>query len=170
MRFIVTLALAVLCLGAAVPAEAQQSRRGTEQVYYALTHADLQTLLAGQGFEELKQVEPGIFNITTSDGFKMTIEQRLCDVQGQPEGCLGLSIMATWGFSPDQQPTLAALANTFNLEFSIGKVMLFNDAIAIERYVITDGGVTLTHIENELTEFLGISNVLLEQMVEALDL
>lgn len=169
MRFVIAAVLAAVSLGMALPAEAQ-SRRGTEEVYFALTHADLQSVLARQGYEELKQVEPGTFNITVSDGFKMTVEQRVCDAEGQPEGCLGLSIMASWGYSPEQRPTLEALANDFNGQYSIAKVIVFDDSIAVERYVITDGGVTLDHVERELSEFLNISDVLVERMIEALDL
>ena len=169
MRYIIASALAALSLGMAVPAEAQ-SRRGNEEVYRALTHADLQTLLAGQDYDEVKQPEPGIFNITVTDGFKMTVEQRLCDVEGQPPGCLGLSIMASWGYSPEQRPALEEFANTFNGEYSIAKVIVYDDAIAIERYVITDGGVTLEHIRRELSEFLSLSDVAVTQMIEVLGL
>lgn len=169
MRFIIASVLAALSLGMALPAEAQ-SRRGTEEVYFALTHADLQTILAAEGYDELKQTEPGIFNITVEGGFKMTVEQRVCDAEGQPEGCLGISIMASWGYSPEQRPTLEALANTFNGQYSIGKVIVFDDAIAIERYVITDGGVTREHVSRELQEFLIMSDVLVEQMIAALGL
>ncbi|MBL0948310.1 YbjN domain-containing protein [Brevundimonas sp.] len=169
MRYVIAAMLAVFSLGMAVPAEAQ-SRRGTEEVYFALTHADLQTVLSRQGYDELKQVEPGIFNITVEGGFKMTVEQRVCDEEGQPEGCLGLSIMASWGYSPEQRPTLEELANTFNGQYSIAKVIVFDEAIAIERYVITDGGVTLEHVSRELNEFLNISDVLVERMIEALGL
>jgi len=169
MRFIIASVLAAFSLGMALPAEAQ-NRRGTEEVYFALTHADLQGILAAEGYDELKQTEPGIFNITTDGGFKMTVEQRICDAEGQPEGCLGISIMASWGYSPEQRPTLEALANEFNGQYSIGKVIVFDDAIAIERYVITDGGVTREHVSRELNEFLNISDVLVEQMVEALGL
>ena len=169
MRFVIAAALAAVSLGMAVPAEAQ-SRRSTEEVYSALTHADLQSVLARQGYEELKQAQPGAFNITVSDGFKMTVEQRVCDADNQPEGCLGMSIMASWGYSPDQRPILEELANTFNGQYSIAKVIVFDDAVAIERYVITDGGVTLDHVERELQEFLNMSDVLVERMIEALGL
>lgn len=169
MRFIIACVFAAVSLGMALPAEAQ-SRRGTEEVYFALTHADLQTVLSRQGYDELKQVEPGIFNITVSGGFKMIVEQRVCDAEGQPQGCLGMSIMASWGYSPEQRPTLEELANDFNGQYSIAKVIVFDDAIAIERYVITDGGVTLEHVSRELNEFLNISDVLVERMIEALGL
>ncbi|MBB5660031.1 YbjN domain-containing protein [Brevundimonas halotolerans] len=169
MRFIIAAVLAAVSLGMAVPAEAQ-SRRGTEEVFFALTHADLQGILAAEGYDELKQTEPGIFNITVEGGFKMTVEQRVCDAEGQPEGCLGMSIMASWGYSPEQRPTLEALANEFNGQYSIGKVIVFDDAIAIERYVITDGGVTREHVSREMNEFLNISDVLVEKMIEALGL
>ena len=170
MRYVVASALAAISLGMALPAAAQDSRRGTEDVYYALTHADLQTLLAAQGYDELKQVEPGVFNIVVADGFRITIEQRVCDAEGQPEGCLGLSIMASWGYSPEQRPTLETLANTFNRQYSIAKVIIFDDAVSIERYVITDGGVTRNHVVREIQEFLNISDVLVGQMIEALGL
>lgn len=169
MRFVIAAVLAAVSLGMAVPAEAQ-SRRGTEEVYFALTHADLQGILAAEGYDELKQTEPGIFNITVENGFKMTVEQRVCDTEGQPEGCLGMSIMASWSYSPEQRPTLEALANDFNGRYSIAKVIVYDDAIAIERYVITDGGVTREHVSRELVEFLNVSDVLIEQMIEALDL
>jgi len=168
MRFILASVLAALSLGIALPAAAQS--RGTEQVYFALSHADLRGILSSQGYDEVKQSEPGIFNITVADGFKMTVEQRLCDVEGQPAGCLGMSIMASWGYSPDQRPTLETLANEFNGQYSIAKVIVFDDAIAIERYVITDGGITSDHVVSELREFLGMSDVLVEQMIKALGL
>lgn len=169
MRYIIAATLAAVSLGMAVPAAAQ-SPRGTEEVYFALTHADLQTILAAEGYDELKQTEPGIFNITTDSGFKMTVEQRLCDTERQPEWCFGISIMASWGYSPEQRPTLEALANDFNRRYSIAKVIVFDDAIAIERYVITDGGVTREHVSHELSEFLASSDVLVEQMIAALGL
>jgi len=169
MRLVIAAVLAAVSLGVSVPAEAQSSR-GTEQVYFALSHSDLQGILAAEGYDELKQTEPGIFNITTDGGFKLTVEQRVCDAEGQPEGCLGISIMASWGYSPEQRPTLEALANEFNGQYSIAKVIVFDDAIAIERYVITDGGVTREHVSRELNEFLNISDVLVEKMIEALGL
>ncbi|WP_226635707.1 YbjN domain-containing protein [Brevundimonas poindexterae] len=169
MRFVIAVVLATLGLGLALPAEAQ-SRRGTEQVYYALTAADVQTLLDGQDYEQVKQTEPGVFTITVSDGFLMTVEQRVCETESMPDGCLGLAMTASWSYSPEQRPTLETLANTFNREYSIAKVVLYDNGIAIERYVITDGGVTRAHIERELSEFLAISDVLIDRMIEELGL
>ena len=169
MRFVIAVVLATLGLGLALPAEAQ-SRRGTEQVYYALTNADVQSILDGQDYELVKQTEPGNFTVTVSDGFLMTVEQQVCETETAPDGCLGLLITASWGYSPEQRPTLETLANTFNREYSIAKVVLYDNGIAMERYVITDGGVTRAHIERELSEFLAITDVLLERMIDELGL
>ncbi len=145
---------ALIAVCAAAPAAARQDPRiGQAQVYRSLLPSDLSALLNGMGYASVKKAEGGRFDVETADGFKFSVELAVCDVQGGPVGCLGVSAYATWSLSAENRTKLLPVLDRFNNEYRIGKALALADSIYAERYVTTDGGVTLAHITDELGEF-----------------
>jgi hypothetical protein len=99
---------------------------------------------------------------------KFSVELAVCDVAEAPPGCLGVSIFATWSMEPADRTKLQTVVDRFNNEYRIGKAMMLEDSLYAERYVITDGGVTLQHINDELAEFESLMSLFGEMMHEAL--
>ncbi len=154
----------------ALPAAAQtQPRKTTTTVYHALTSADLDAMLAEAGYTDVTRVSDKQVNVVAPDGFHFTLTQAVCDAPDQPQGCLGLSIQATWTIkASDIQPLTPAL-NQFNVDYAMGKALIFPDFVMLDRYAITDGGVTLMHIRQEIGEFLNMSQILEEAMAAVLE-
>ena len=53
-------------------------------------------MLAEAGYTDVERVSDKQVNVVAPDGFRFTLTQAVCDAEGQPQGCLGLSIQATW--------------------------------------------------------------------------
>lgn len=145
---------ALITASATTPVAASQDPRvGQAQVYRSLMPSDMAALLNGKGYASVKKAEGGRFDIETVDGFKFSVELAVCDVESGPPGCLGVSAYATWSLSPENRAKLLTAIDRFNNEYRIGKAMLLEESIYAERYVTTDGGVTLEHLNAELDEF-----------------
>lgn len=171
MRLISTsILLATLSLAAAAPAWAQTPpRKTTETVYHAMTASDLDALLAAEGYTDVDRVSDKQVNVTAADGFRFTLTQTACEIEGQPAGCLGLSIQATWTLKAGDEAALAPVVAAFNVDLPIAKALMFSDYIMLERYVITDGGVTLRHVASEIGEYLTLTEIFEQRMAEVLD-
>jgi hypothetical protein len=165
---VLTALAAVPILLAAPPAFAQEPRIGQAQVYRTVNPADMSTLLNGLDFQAVKKGGERRFDIETRDGFKFSVELTVCDVEDEPPGCLGVNLYATWGMEPGDETKLRAAVDRFNNEYRIGKALLLEDSVYAERYVITDGGVTLDHIRDEIGEFESAMGAFAELMAEAL--
>lgn len=173
--------LALLLAGSlvALPAAAQTAptqtapdrapaRKTTTLVYHALTGPELETILRGAGYDQIERASDKQLNLTAPDGFKFAITQTVCDVEGEPEGCLGVSIQATWTLKASSGEILISAIDRFNADYSYGKAVLFEDYALLERYVITDGGVTPAHISREVDQFLSMTSVFETVLAEAL--
>lgn len=153
----------------ALPAAAQtQSRKTTTVVYSALTPADLDAMLAEAGYTDVTRISDKQVNVVAPDGFHFTLTQAVCDAPDQPQGCLGLSIQATWTIKASDVTPLRPALNQFNIDYAMGKALVFDDFVMLDRYAITDGGVTLMHLRQEITEFLSLSQILEEAMAAVL--
>jgi len=168
MRLFV-IAVAALAAAFAQPVAAQtQSRKTTTVVYSALTPADLDAMLAEAGYTDVTRVSDKQVNVVAPDGFHFTLTQAVCDAPDQPQGCLGLSIQATWTIKTSDVTPLRPALNQFNIDYAMGKALVFDDFVMLDRYAITDGGVTLMHLRQEITEFLSLSQILEEAMAAVL--
>jgi len=145
--------LASALLLAAGTVAAQESRTGQAQVYRSVLASDVTTLLSGMGYTSVKKAEGGRFDVETRDGFKFSVELAVCDAENAPSGCLGVNFFASWTMEPGDEPKVRPAVDSFNSQYRIGKAMLIEDSVFAERYIITDGGVTLQHITDELEEF-----------------
>lgn len=154
----------------ALPAAAQtQPRKTTTTVYHTLTAADLDALLVEAGYTDVTRVSDKQVNVVAPDGFHFTLTQAVCDAPEQPQGCLGLSIQATWTIKDSDIAPLRPAMEQFNVDYAMGKALIFSDFVMLDRYVITDGGVTMTHIVKEIGEFLGLSQILEDAMAAVLE-
>ncbi len=164
------IAIFVAVAAAALPAAAQTPpRKTTTTVYHALTAADLDAMLVEAGYTDVERVSDKQVNVVAPDGFHFALTQAVCDAPEQPQGCLGLSIQATWTIKDSDIVPLRPAMEQFNIDYAFGKALIFDDFVMLDRYVITDGGVTLTHILQEIGEFLGLSQILEEAMAAVLD-
>lgn len=143
-------------------------RTGTATIYRSLNTVDLNEVLSRRGYTSVVKEDETSFMITTSSGFRFRAVLMACDLEGQPAGCLGLNLRAMWGMELDDEPRIKPVVEDFNSRFRIGKALTVEDSVYLERYVITDGGVTLDHLGQELVEFLGSADVLQTNMNEAL--
>lgn len=169
MRLIIAAVVAFAAI-IATPAAAQTPpRKTTTVVYLAMTGADLEAMLAQAGYTDVQRVSDKQVDVTAPDGFHFTLTQTVCDAEDVPEGCLGLNIQATWTIKAGDVAPLTPVINTFNTDYALGKALIFPEFVMLERYVITDGGVTLMHVRQEITEFLSMSQVLETAMAPALD-
>ena len=143
-------------------------RTGTATIYRSLNAVDLSEALGRRGYTSVLKLDETSFEITTSSGFRFRAVLMACNVDGQPAGCLGLNLLARWAMEMDDKPAIEPVVEDFNNRFRLGKALIVRDAVYLERYVITDGGVTLDHIGQELVEFVGSIDVLQTNMNEAL--
>lgn len=170
MRTFIIAIVAALVAAIAMPVEAQtRSRKATTVVYTALTAADLDALLVEAGYTDVTRVSDKQVNVVAPDGFHFTLTQAVCDAPDQPQGCLGLSIQATWTIKASDHAALTPALNQFNIDYAMGKALIFDDFVMLDRYAITDGGVTFMHIRHEINEFLSLSQILEEAMTAVLD-
>lgn len=170
MRLSIIAAMAALAASVAVPAAAQTPpRKTTTTVYHAMTAADLDAVLAEAGYTDVARVSDKQVNITAPDGFTFTLTQAVCDAEGEPQGCLGLSIQATWTIKASDHAALRPALEQFNVSYAMGKALLFEDYVMLERYAITDGGVTTMHIRQEIGEFLTLTEILETAMATVLE-
>lgn len=173
MRHFIIAVVAVLVAFSSLPdvAEAQSrpSRKATTVVYSALTAADIDALLVEAGYTDVERVSDKQVNVVAQDGFRFTLLQAACDAEGEPEGCLGLNIQATWDIKASDLAALEPALDQFNSDYALGKALLFPDMVMLDRYAITDGGVTLMHIREEIAEFLTMSEILEAAMTVVLD-
>ena len=170
MRLFSIAAFACLAAVFALPAAAQTPpRKTTTVVYNALTAADIDALLAEAGSTDVTRISDKQVNIVAPDGFHFSLTQAVCDAPDQPQGCLGLSIQATWTIKASDVQPLGPVLNQFNIDYAMGKALVFEDVVLLDRYAITDGGVTFMHIRQEIGEFLNMSQILEEAMATALE-
>lgn len=145
------------------------ARTATSTIYRSLNAADVKEVLNRQGYKSVVKEDETVFLITTTSGFRFRAMLMTCDVEGHPEGCLGLMLRAAWSMELTDEPKISPVVQDFNSRFRIGKALIEENAVYLERYAITDGGVTLDHIGEELDEFLGSAEALQSNMFEALE-
>ena len=73
------------------------------------------------------------------------------------------------GLIRQRTAALTPALNQFNIDYAMGKALIFDDFVMLDRYAITDGGVTFMHIRHEINEFLSLSQILEEAMTAVLD-
>jgi hypothetical protein len=170
MRLFIIAAVAALAAAFATPSAAQTPpRKTTTTVYHALTASDLDAMLAEAGYTNVERVSDKQVNVIAPDGFRFTLTQAVCDAEGQPEGCLGLSIQATWTIKASDVAPLRPAIDAFNVDYAMGKAIIMADYVLLDRYAITDGGVTLMHLRQEIGEFLNMTEVLERSMATVLE-
>ncbi|QQQ19617.1 YbjN domain-containing protein [Brevundimonas vitis] len=146
------------------------ARTGTAPIQRSINVGEVERLLRAQGYAAVDKVSETEFIVLTENELKFSVALTACDVQGQPPGCLGLSILASWSMEPGDRAKLVPVVETINSQYRIAKVMMIDEAVLLERYVITDGGVTLDHIAEELGQFEISAGLLIDAMVKALGL
>ena len=161
---------AIAAVFTAMPAAAQTPpRKQTTVVYHALTGSELEGLLREGGYTGIERFSDKQLIVTAADGFVFGLTQTVCDVEGTAGGCLGINIQASWDVKASDQAALRPMIDTFNATYAFAKAMLFPDHVLVERYVITDGGVTLEHIQREVAEFLTLTELLEQATAEVLE-
>lgn len=170
MRLFFIAAIAALAAALATPSAAQTPpRKTTTTVYHALTAGDLDAMLAEAGYTDVERVSDKQVNVVAPDGFRFTLTQAVCDAEGQPQGCLGLSIQATWTIKAGDVAPLRPAIEQFNIDYAMGKAIVMSDYVLLDRYAITDGGVTLMHLRQEIGEFLNMTEILEQSMAAVLE-
>jgi hypothetical protein len=164
MKFAHTLVAAICALGAAVPlGHAAGPTRGTEAVVYTITQADIIGMIDRLELEHEPSEVFEDYEWVRSGDFVLHVGPEVCDVEGHAPGCYALSMLAYWTI--DQEQILEALAavNDFNSTYFLTRAYLTElayengEAVAmLGRYAITDAGVTIAHLEDNLSEFLSI--------------
>lgn len=166
----VALALALATNAPAMSAQdkAPSARTETATIYRSLTAVELKDVLDRQGYKSVNKQNETDFVITTTSGFQFRALLMTCDIEGEPSGCLGLMLRAAWSIETGDEVKIIPVVQDFNNRFRIGKALIEEDSVYLERYAITDGGVTLDHIGEEVDEFLGSADALQSNMFDAL--
>lgn len=164
-RPLVAASAALLALSA--PAYAG-SRTEASTVYLTVSSADFTSFLSGLGYSDIEEVSDNVFALSTANGFKFLIALVVCDSSdtSSDPGCYGIEMFATWTIDAADIPDVTAAANTYNSTMSLAKSYVADDALTIQRYSITDGGVTRAHLESEVREFLAAANALADSVAE----
>ncbi|WP_292170568.1 YbjN domain-containing protein [Brevundimonas sp.] len=170
---ILSLSTAAALLAAYPSGVTAQDARGLERtvtatVFRSLSAAEVSDVLGRQGYKSVEKKSETEFSITTTSGFRFRAQLMACDVEGHPPGCLGLMLRAAWIIEDGNAPKVTPVVADFNSRFRIGKALIEDDSVYLERYVITDGGVTLDHIGEEVDEFLGSADALRANLFDAL--
>jgi hypothetical protein len=162
-----TMAFATTSLSA--QAQTRPPAKGQAEVLYAISPADMVAILDDLGLaHEYLGDSTNDFLVTTSNGFKFGVFLTVCDLPDQPLGCLGIELLASWGVDAGKEDLAAKKANDFNATMSLVKTYSIDgDGIYMQRYVILDQGVTSDHINDQISEFLGMSVNFAEAINEA---
>ncbi len=166
-RLILTAACAgVLALTAAGAAQAQIATQ-PGRVVGALRESDLDWL-AQQIGARVTERHPGMrLDLRTDTDFAFSMQGEACTGEGKGMRCEGLTLIATFTIEPGAASKVAAAIAGFNGEYAAAKTLMWDDAVAIERYVILTGGVTVEYLATELDVFLGLSDKFWQEIDEA---
>jgi hypothetical protein len=135
------------------------SPAGAQQLIQAFTLENVTAALTALG---AASVQSG--NVTGADGQVTPVVQfqtnglnhnaalEVC----KPEfkGCLGLSIVTIWNGVPNPDTTAI---NNFNLAASFGKAVSLGDAVGLQRYAISDGGITPKNLQENIANHVGLA-------------
>lgn len=139
---------------AAAPASAQTVTAFTTQnVIQALTNIGATGAQAGtvngQGGGQIVRFE--------ANGLKHVAALEVCNAGAA--GCLGLNIITIWNDVPGVD---LGVLNDFNITYSFGKAVGVNSNMAVSRYAIADGGVSMKNLEANLSNHAGLAITFLE--------
>jgi len=144
----------ILAALAAAPASAQTINAFTTQnVIQALTNLGVTGAQAatvnGQGGGQIVRFE--------ANGLKHVAALEACNTGAA--GCLGLNIITLWNDVPGVD---VGILNEFNITYSFGKAVGMNSNMAISRYAIADGGVSMKNIESNISNHAGLAVAFIE--------
>jgi len=146
------LAVVAACFAMATPALAQ-SQTSTDTVYETVSTTDMNTILQGMGFQSVAQVGgANTFEVHTTNGFVFNLFLVACD--GPGNSCYGIEMSTSWDMEASQATLMANTAASFNGHYSLLKAFTEPNHLRVQRYVITDGGVTAEHLRQEVRVFL----------------
>ncbi|MCM8556891.1 YbjN domain-containing protein [Sphingomicrobium sediminis] len=172
MRYPITAAATAAGLALASPAAAQSldaNNLDRSQVVTSLSKQDAEALVratSANGTFEYHTDDNGIQRLSFSyeSGRNALVRVTACNEQ---ERCFGLSIVAVYNTGHESPAFGRQFANNANATYSIAKVISYDDGtMLIERYVITDGGVTVGHLLDELKLFDNTTLVSFEGLIE----
>jgi hypothetical protein len=129
---------------AAAPAAAQTINAFTTQnVIQALTNIGVQGAQAGkingpQGEGDVVRFE--------ANGLKHVAALEVCNTGAS--GCLGLNLITVWDGVPGVNVNIL---NEFNMSYSFGKAIGVDQNMAVSRYVISDGGISLKNLQENIS-------------------
>jgi hypothetical protein len=158
--------LAVLAVAGAALAplsHAAGPTRGTETVVYTITKADIVGMLDRLELQHEPSEAFEGYEWVSSGDYVLHVGPQVCDVEGLPPGCFALSMLAYWTIDQEKIDDALVAVNDFNRSYYLTRAYLEEldaedgEVVAmIGRYAITDAGVTLAHLEDNIVEFLRI--------------
>lgn len=158
------LAMTAVMLAATPAMAAELPRTGRAEVYYTITAEQVASVLRKAGFktkvvaDEHKEGEQPSWTIQAEDKtpFYMGVDVRACDADGYPKGCLGLRFFASMDLEASDLAVARRTAERYNRDYYIGKAYVSDDgkSLYFENYLMLDGGVTMDHLEKNLSNFL----------------
>eukprot|EP01030_Chromulinospumella_sphaerica_P021855 gene21855-21811_t len=164
--------MAAVMLAATPAVTAELPRTGRADVYYTVTVEQVAAVLKKGGFktkiiaDEVKEGEKPTWTIQAENKtpFYMGADIRACDAKGYPKGCLGIRFYAYMELDKDDLLTARRTADHYNRDYYIGKAYVSEDgkSLYFENYLMLDGGVTVTHLEKNLDNFMSGYDSLME--------
>ncbi len=158
------LAITAVVLAATPAMAAEMPRTGKAEVYFTVTAEQVASVLRKAGFktkvvaDEQKDGEKPSWTIEAQDKtpFYMGVNVRACDAKGYPKGCLGIRFFASMDLEKNDLAVARRTAERYNRDYYIGKAYVSADgkSLYFENYVMLDGGVTMTHLDRNLSNFL----------------
>ncbi|WGM40846.1 YbjN domain-containing protein [Caulobacter sp. NIBR1757] len=158
------LAMTAVVLAATPAMAAELPRTGRAEVYYSVTAEQVASVLRKAGFKTKvvadahKDGEKPSWTIQAEDNtpFYMGVDVRACDAEGHPKGCLGLRFFASMDLETSDLAVARRTADRYNRDYYIGKAYVSDDgkSLYFENYLMVDGGVTMDHLEKNLSNFL----------------
>ena len=158
------LAMTAVMLAATPAMAAEMPRTGRAEVYYTVTAEQVASVLRKAGFKtkvvanEHKAGETPTWTIEAENEtpFYMGVDVRACDAKGYPKGCLGIRFYAFMDLEKSDLAVARRTVDRYNRDYYIGKAYVSDDgkSLYFENYLMLDGGVTMTHLEKNLSNFL----------------
>jgi hypothetical protein len=140
-------------------------RTGSEQVLYAVSASDIQSVLTARNY--LTDVSES--NGSTSLRVYATAEAKAqgdplfivglaaCNVQGRPPGCLGVHFFRIQRLNPNEEGRADRFVSSFHARFSFGRVYVAqNTFLVLDYYTMLDFGVTPGHLDAVVNEYVGL--------------
>lgn len=136
-----------------------------ERVEQAISLLEMRVIVAALGHTvEAEDAKSHSLRAVTGEGTRYVISGTACDIEGVP-GCRGIVIQALFEGAGRVTAEKLAAANLNQVAVST-RFDPSTDVVSVTRYLVTDGGVTMANVGNNIEVLLALAPEVLAIVVD----